>query len=146
MSSRYIPGPLIEEDDPNPIVIPKQAKRALGPHRYNPNLSPDGKRIGYERVEYDRDGNEYPKTLYHTDYGLKPKPDAAQYTRGLAGHEALESALIAFNSALQKWERGNRIKTAQNKKEEEKLVKIGWLTQPPKRDVADTFNHDSDQL
>lgn len=145
MSTPYIPGPLVEEDDPNPVVLPKGAKAALQNHVYDPNINPaTGKRFGYQRRPYEH--QEYPKQLYHPDYGKRPKPDVNDFARAAKSVEETEKAMTAFQQALAKWNRSNRIKTVTSKKEEDRLLKIGWMPTPPQPETAQAFDPNSDEL
>lgn len=143
----YVLGPPVQVGKRNKIVISDLAEPALQNHIYDANINPEtGKRFGYRTIT--KDFEEFPKMLYHPDWGLKPKPDIRDYSKGAQTPEAIESAQHAFSGAMKKWERGNRVKTVtekDGKKELDRLGKIGWLTAPPKRESTDKA-YDEDAL
>lgn len=140
----YVLGPPVQVGKRNKIVIPDAAEPALQNHIYDANINPEtGKRFGYRTIT--QDFQEFPKMLYHTNWGLKPKPDMRDFSKGAQTSEAIEAANHAYGEALKKWERGNRVKTVTDKKELDRLLKIGWLTAPPKRETGEKA-YDEDAL
>jgi hypothetical protein len=51
-----------DEEEKNPIVLPKSARNATVPHIFNSQRDSTGKLIGYQRIRQDH--QEFPKVLY----------------------------------------------------------------------------------
>ena len=91
-----------------------------GPHEYNE-----------DRREYyatPPSMAQYPKMLYHPEFGKKPAPKASDFVI-LPGMTAEQQTAIlkSFSSAMEQWRRQNRMKIANSKAEEAILLKKGWL-------------------
>jgi hypothetical protein len=100
--------------------------------------------VGYVPEPYTH--QEYPKMLYHPDYGLAPRPDIAKFASDCRTADQYLAALQSFQEAEQKWSRGQRTKQAKDKKDEERLKKKGWLLSPPAKPVTPQFDMECDEL
>ena len=146
MSEPYFPGPLVQVlEDENKIVVARDARRAQKNHVYNPNIDPaTGKRIGYQEVHYEH--QEFPRQLYHPEYGAAKKPNIQDYARTAKTSDEVEQANALYLAAMAKWNKSNRVKTVATKKEEDRLLKIGWMPKPPVRESTPAFDANSDEL
>jgi hypothetical protein len=143
----------------NKIQQPRAARAARGPHKYDPTII-NNKIVGYVAVPYTH--QEYPKALYHPEYGMKPMPDAATFQAGAVTAAQIQNASQAFQTALEKWHRGQRIQIvtiSKNelhlpedeqlkalKEREERLIKKGWLPAPPKAKDSARFDMASEEI
>ena len=127
----------------NPVPIHRSARICRGPHRYDGTIV-NNKAIGYVQVRYEH--QEFPRMLYHPEWGAKPKPEAARYFVGAVTQEQMQNAMNAYTEAEQKWARSNRVKLVTSAKEFEKLTKKGWLDKPPLRKENPQFDLESDEL
>ena len=102
----------------------------------------------YEAVEGGYVHQDYPRMMYHPEWGKEPMPDMAKFGAGANTIQEAELRNIAFNEALHNWRRKNRTKMAGNAKEFEALKKKGWLDKPPVRESANgiQFDYDSDEI
>jgi hypothetical protein len=126
------------------VVKPPRATRACkGPHRFDGTII-NNKAVGYVPVTYEH--QEFPRMLYHPEWGMKARPEAARFFVGAVTQEQMQNAMAAFNEADQRWARSNRTKLVQNAKEQERLVKKGWLEKPPLRKENPAFDLTSDEL
>lgn len=128
----------------NKIQIPETLEGALKNHRYVKAVDEQGNPcMAYEPIEYEH--QEFPKILYHPDFGAKPQPKVQAYAAGSTTPEQFEAALERFNLALSTWTRGNRTKLAENRKEEKFFLEKGWLDTMPVKPVAEG-SIDSDEI
>lgn len=110
------------------VHIPAELDGIKGNHRYTQAYDESGNKINaYLPVEFDPADNQYPKMLYHPEYGKKAQPSIGDYARGASTNEMYQAALEMFQTAQADWEKGNRTIIASDKKREDELRKIGWL-------------------
>ncbi len=110
------------------VHIPESLEGAKGQHVYGKAVDEAGNSVmAYIPLSFDPAENQYPKALYHPDWGKKPEPVVTQFNRGASTPEQLQSALELFNTAHAEWEKSNRIQTCENPKREAELRKIGWV-------------------
>jgi len=129
--------------DDNPVPIPRSARICKGNHKWD-NTIVNNKAIGYVPVRYEH--QEFPRLMYHPEWGAKPKPEAARYFVGAVTQEQMQNAMNTYTEAEQKWARSNRTKLITSQKEFDKLAKIGWLAKPPIRKENPQFDLESDEL
>ena len=129
--------------DENKVVQPRAARATRGNHRFDHNII-NNKIVGYVEVQYEHE--EYPRMLYHPNWGMEKKPDMAKFAVGCVTSEQFQQAFLAFQEAENKWNRSNRTKLATDKKHEESLLKKGWLVKPPIRKENPAFDLGSDEI
>lgn len=134
-----------EFGEPNEVRQPRAARNTRGHHAYDPTIV-NNKAVGYVAKPYDRDANEYPKMLYHPNYGKTQKPDLARFAVGAVTQEQIQNAGKAFDAAMQKWMRENRTQEATSPEHEARLVKKGWSVDPPKPKEAERFDLKSEEI
>lgn len=132
-----------EYGDENNVQIPRGARICKGNHKYDPTIVAN-KAVGYIPVQYEHQA--YPRMLFHPDFGLAQKPDIARFAAGAHTPEQYQSAQMAYQDAESAWARKNRTKLVHGEKEEAKLTKKGWLLKPPARELAVSFDMESDEL
>jgi hypothetical protein len=105
-----------------------------------------------EEREYVETGayqhQDWPKMLYHPEYGKEPKPDMTKFGGRVNTVQEAEALNNSFNEAMRNWNRKNRTKIAHNHKEFDALKKKGWLEKPtvPLNTSGDTFDYESDEI
>jgi hypothetical protein len=134
-----------EIGEPNPVHQPRETRATRGPHVYDETVV-NNKKVGYKGVTYDRSEHEYPKMLFHPEYGMKPLPEQAKFCVGCVTAEQFQNALVSYQAALEKWQRSNRTKEAKDEKDQKRLLAKGWLPSPPKKKEAAAFDLSSDEL
>jgi len=127
----------------NPVPIARSARVCKGNHRYDSTIV-NNKAIGYVPVHYEH--QDFPRMVYHPEWGAKARPEAARYFVGAVTQEQMQNAMAAYNEAEAKWSRANRTKLAANRKDFDALLKKGWLDKPPLRKENPQFDMDSDEL
>lgn len=127
----------------NPVPIPRGARVCKGPHKYDGTIV-NNKAIGYVPVQYKHE--EFPRMLYHPEWGAKAKPEGGRFFIGAITQEQMQNAMTAYQEAEAKWARGNRTKLVTNAKDLERLIKKGWLDKPPLRKENPMFDMDSEEL
>jgi len=102
------------------VILPKSARACLKHHRFVPG----DRDVPAHYVEVPYEYAEYPKTLYHPHWNTVPEPQLEQY------RDAVE-----FRDAHRQWLDSSSARTlvANNRKDEDRLVKMGWLLQRPER-------------
>lgn len=119
----------------NKVHIPPELEGALKNHIFTKARDEDGNEINaYVEVEYVH--QEFPKLLYHPNWGQKPMPKVEQYVGRASTPEQHQEAFEAFSAAMAKWQRENRTKLVQDAKEEKRLLGKGWLAKAPERPIA----------
>jgi len=138
-------GTFVKKKKMNKITLPEGAEDALGNHRYSQRRDTAGNLEGYVAVTYERAENEYPKMLYHPDWGSTQEPLPQDFV-GLARTPAeYSNAYETFNKAMQEYRRKQRTKLVKNLKDEKALSAKGWLLKPPVHESSKQFQ-DSDEL
>jgi len=127
----------------NPVPIPRAARVCKGPHRYDGTIV-NNKAVGYVPVQYKHE--EFPRMLYHPEWGAKPKPEGGRFFIGAITQEQMQNAMTAYQEAETKWARSNRVKLVTNAKDLERLIKKGWLDKPPIRKENPLFDMESEDL
>jgi hypothetical protein len=90
---------------------------------------------------------KYPRTMFHPEYGLAPRPDISKFTSDCRTADQYRTAFKSFTEAEEQWARGNRILQANNKEDEERLAKKGWLLTPlAKLWFTSAFDMESEEL
>ncbi|HUD64653.1 MAG TPA: hypothetical protein VMQ17_08750 [Candidatus Sulfotelmatobacter sp.] len=133
----------VDKLEDNPVPIPRAARICKGPHKYDGTIV-NNKAIGYVPVMYEY--QEFPRMLYHPEWGARPKPEGARFFIGAITQEQMQNAMTAYQEAESKWARGNRVKLVGSPKEFDRLVKKGWLEKPPIRKENPMFDMESDEL
>ena len=132
-----------DQIEDNPVIIPRAARAAKGHHKYDPTIV-NNKVVGYVPVMYVH--QEFPRMMYHPDWGKAPKPDMAKFAIGCVTPQQWQGAFEALQKAESDWARRNRVKTVASAEEQARLEKIGWLLQPPIRKSNPAFDLNSDEL
>jgi hypothetical protein len=132
-----------EHLEDNPVPVPRAARVCKGPHRYDGTIV-NNKAIGYVPVTYEH--QDFPRMVYHPNWGEKPEPEGAKFFMGAVTQEQMMSAHAAYEQARSEWRRHNRTKLVKSKSEFEALIKKGWLAKPPLREDNPQFDMDSDEL
>lgn len=129
-------GTVVLQEDLNEVVVPKRLKGALSNHRYGPAIDPkNGQRtMTYIREEYTH--QDFPKLLYHPEFGQTPEPKLAEFAAGCQTPEDSMRAHETFNAAYRKWQLKNRTKEVPDAKEEKRLLAKGWVTKRPTPVIA----------
>lgn len=133
----------VDKLEDNPVPIPRATRICKGPHRYDSTIV-NNKAVGYVPVMYEHQA--FPRMMYHPEWGAKPKPEGGRYFIGAITQEQMQNAMVAYQDAEAKWQRGNRTKLVTSQKELDRLLKIGWLDKPPIRKENPMFDMDSDEL
>lgn len=102
----------------------------------------------YVEVEGGYVHTDWPRLMYHPDWGKDPMPDMVKFGMGANTVQEAELRNAAFNEALALWKRKNRTKLASGPKEFEALKKKGWLDKPPVRENKQgiAFDYESDEI
>lgn len=127
----------------NKVQQPRLARNTRGPHKYDSTVV-NNKVTGYVPVVYEH--QEFPRMLYHPEWGAKSRPELAKFAIGCVTAEQYQAANAAFMEAEQKWLKGNRTKLVATAAEEKKLLAKGWLSKPPLRKENPAFDLNSDEL
>lgn len=110
------------------VHLPEILEGATKNHIYTKAQDEEGNPImAYIEVPFDPAANQYPKALYHPDWGKVREPQISDFARPGIPADQYEHALKLFNDAHKKWEKGNRIQTCKDAKREAELRKIGWV-------------------
>lgn len=110
------------------VHVPPSLEGATKNHIYTQAVDEDGNKImAYVEVPFEPENNQFPKILYHPDFGKKPEPTIAAFARGASTPDQYAVALDQFNAAHAEWAKGNRTQVAEDKKREDQLRKIGWV-------------------
>lgn len=110
------------------VHVPEILEGAQKNHIYTKAVDENGNPLmAYVEVPFDPAANQFPKLLYHPDWGKKAEPTLASFARGASTTEQYAAALDSYNAAHAEWEKGNRTKVAENAKREAELRKIGWV-------------------
>lgn len=110
------------------VHIPATLEGALKNHVFTKALDEDGNQVmAYVERPFDPAENQYPKMLYHPDWGKKAEPKVSDFARPGAPADQYETALQLFTSAHTAWEKGNRTKIATSPAREADLRKLGWV-------------------
>lgn len=137
-------GTFVVRRRPNKIQIPETLEGALGNHRYVKAVDEQGNDcMAYMPVPYEH--QEYPKILYHPNFGEKPQPRVQAYSAGATSPEQFEAALERFNLAMETWNRSNRTKFVEDAKEEKRLLAKGWVGTMPVKPISPS-SADSDEI
>jgi len=129
----------------NVVKQPRSARNTRGNHKYDGTIV-NNKAVGYVPVSYDPAENQYPKMLFHPDFGKSLAPEMAKYAVGCVTTEQFQSAHTAFAQAMEKWNRANRTKLVDDEKKEKSLITKGWLAKPPARKENPAFDMSSDEI
>src|ERR1700728_4555371 len=109
------------------VHIPPTLEGALKNHIYTRAIDDDGNELmAYVEVPFDPAANEYPKVLYHPEWGKEREPNIADYAGAASTPAQYEAALKRYKAVHDKWERGNRTRTCEDRERENELRKIGW--------------------
>jgi hypothetical protein len=128
---------------PNKIHRSAMQETTDQPHKYDPRIE-NNQAIGYVPVTYEH--QDFPRMLYHPNWGKLAKPDMAKFAIGCITQDQFQQAFAAYQEAEQKWMRSNRVKLVESPEELERLEKKGWLLQPPLRKDNKQFDLNSDEI
>lgn len=131
------------------IHIPATLEGALKNHVYTTAIDEDsGQEVkAYIEVPFDAAANQYPKMLYHPDWGKVREPKISDFAKAGTTGEHYQAALELFTTAHNEWDRGNRTQVAANPKREAELRKIGWVDYKDLKHLgAEQTKADSDAL
>lgn len=129
------------------VHVPEELEDTKGAHVWDPRRTPNGELMGYQPVSYDRADNDYPKMLFHPDYGKKPQPDQSKFVRSGMSPADYEAAILLYQTKVNEWNKGNRTKLAKDEDEEKRLLAKGWLPTPPQHaSKKKEFDLDSDEI
>jgi hypothetical protein len=137
-------GTYVVRRKPNKINIPETLEGALQNHRYVKAVDEQGNPcMAYEPINYGH--QEFPKMLYHPNFGQKPQPKVQAFAAGATTPEQFEAALERFNVAMSGWNRANRTKLVEDAREEKALITKGWVAKMPTRPIP-VDSADSDEI
>lgn len=126
------------------VHVPDELEATLKNHIFDARRTPAGELMGYVEIPYEH--QEYPKMLYHPEWGAKPQPDINSFVKAAKTAQEYEMAATLYQQAVAKWARGNRTKIVEDAKQEASLVKKGWLLKPPTHKGDPTFDMNSDEI
>jgi hypothetical protein len=110
------------------VHIPETLEGAQTNHIYTKALDEAGNSImAYIEVPFDVAENQYPKMLYHPDWGKITEPKISDFARPGIPADQYEQALSLFNTAHGDWQKSNRTRVVPDAKRETDLRKIGWV-------------------
>lgn len=139
LEQNVIPG----ENGLDNVAVPRAARICKGPHKYDGTIV-NNKAIGYVPVRYQH--QEFPRMLYHPEWGANAKPEGPRYFVGAVTQEQMQNAMATYQEAEAKWLKANRTKLVETEKEFDRLVKKGWLAKPPIRKENPAFDLSSDEI
>jgi hypothetical protein len=139
LEQNIIPG----ENGLDAVAVPRAARICKGNHKYDDRIV-NNKAIGYVQVHYEH--QDFPRMLYHPEWGAQPKPEAARYFVGAVTQQQMQNAMATYQKAEANWLKANRTKLVATEEEFDRLVKKGWLAKPPIRKENPAFDLSSDEI
>ena len=114
------------------VHVPEELEVTQKHHVYDHRRTPEGNLVGYAELgPYEPSENQYPKILYHPNYGKAIPPQQQDFAKPGMSWQQVEAANQAFDKAKKKWLMDNRTQVAQDAADEERLTKKGWKEKPP---------------
>jgi len=129
-------GTIVLQEELNEVHIPKRLKGALGNHRFGRAIDPKNNQPTMAYISMGYDHQEFPKLLYHPEYGQAQEPKLAAFAAGCNTPEQSTQAHEAYQAAMTKWKKKNRTKEVLDAKEEKRLLAKGWVNKCPTPPVA----------